>query len=317
MNITVIGGGLIGMSWSALFLAHGHQVTVLDPAPATETRGREVLARIRPVLQALGLSLDAQLTQLRFTSDLPAAVRDADVIQECGPERLRFKQALWADVERHAPVQALCLSSSSGLTATLQAARMRTPGRMLIAHPFNPPHLIPLVELVPGRRTDPAAVARAQVFMRGLGKEVVVLRKEIPGFVANRIQAAVIRESVSLVRQGVVSPEDLDTAVRQSLGLRWAVSGPFLSAHLGGGDAGIRGFFRQFASGLQLLWLHMRLRPVWLHAGAQEALSQAVLARHGQTPIDTLSTQRDRQQLAVLQALQASTPPKEAHADSP
>jgi len=239
LNITVIGAGLIGASWTALFLAHGHAVCLHDVATDVEARVRGELRRIQPFMQGLGFALDPDSKQLAFEPDLAAAVRQADVIQECGPERLAFKQTLWVEVERHCRADALLLSSSSGITASMQSRRMKTSQRMLIAHPFNPPHLIPLVELVPGRRTDPAATARARIFMDSLGKRVVVLRKEIPGFVANRIQAAVIRESVSLVRQGVVSVADLDVAVTQSLGLRWATGGPFMPAQLGGGPGAL------------------------------------------------------------------------------
>lgn len=309
-RITVIGGGLIGASWAALFLAHGLQVVVCDVAPGVEARVREALGQMGPALAELGLPLDARTPALRFEADLATAVRDADLVQECGPERLRFKQALWAEVERHCRADTLLMSSSSGLIATLQARRMRTPQRMAIAHPFNPPHLIPLVELVPGRRTDPATLVRAGAFYESLGKRVVRLNKEIPGFVANRIQAAVIRESVSLVQQGVVSAADLDVAVTQSLGLRWAVGGPFLSAHLGGGAGGVRGFLKQFGTGLQLLWLHMRLRPVWLGASQREAMCEAVEQAYGQHSIPALASARDAQQNAVLHALrQTAAPP--------
>lgn len=307
LQMAVIGGGLIGASWSALFLAHGHRVIVHDVAPDVEARVRAELHRAAPLLQALGLTLDPQTPQLQCTTDLPTAVAHAQVVQECGPERLAFKQQLWADVERHCPPDALLLSSSSGITASMQARRMRTPQRMLVAHPFNPPHLIPLLELVPGKRTEAAAVARAKALFVALGKQVVVLHKEIPGFVANRIQAAVIRESVSLVRQGVVSAHDLDVAVTQSLGLRWAVGGPFVSAHLGGGAGGIRAFWAQFATGLQLLWLHMRLRPVWLNGRARQALADEVEHTYGMD-LNALASQRDARQLAVLQALQRHTP---------
>lgn len=303
LNITVIGAGLIGASWTALFLAHGHAVCLHDVAADIEVRVRDELRRIQPFMQGLGLTLEPDSARLSFQPDLAAAVRQADVIQECGPERLAFKQALWAKVEQHCRADALLLSSSSGITASMQSRQMKTPQRMLIAHPFNPPHLIPLVELVPGRRTQPEATAQAHAFMSSLGKRVVVLRKEIPGFVANRIQAAVIRESVSLVRQGVVSVEDLDVAITQSLGLRWATGGPFLSAQLGGGAGGIRAFLKQFSGGLQLLWLHMRLRPVLLHSAARQALSAEVEAAYGAQSIDTLASRRDQQQIAILRAL--------------
>ncbi|HEX5371917.1 MAG TPA: 3-hydroxyacyl-CoA dehydrogenase NAD-binding domain-containing protein [Aquabacterium sp.] len=304
MHVTVIGGGLIGASWAALFLAHGHRVCVHDVAPGVEARVRQELQRIQPFMAQLGLPLDPHSPALSFDGDLARAVRQADVVQECGPERLAFKQSLWVSVESHCRPDALLLSSSSGITASMQSRKMASPQRMLVGHPFNPPHLIPLVEVVPGRRTSAEATERARQFYLALGKQAIVLRKEIPGFVANRIQAAVIRESVSLVRQGVVSVEDLDTAVQSSLGLRWACGGPFLSAHLGGGAGGIGAFFKQFAGGLQLLWLHMRLRPVLLTGGAQRALAQQIEQRYGAQSIDQWASRRDQQQIALLQALQ-------------
>jgi ketoreductase RED1 len=164
--------------------------------------------------------------------------------------------------------------------------------------------------VVPGKRTSADAVQRARGFYAAMGKRPVVLHKEIPGFVANRIQAAVIRESVSLVRQGVVSVEDLDIAVQSSLGLRWATNGPFKSAHLGGGAGGIHAFLKQFATGLQLLWLHMRLRPVLLTGRTQQALSDEVLRSYGNLSIDELASLRDRQQIALLHALQPHTESK-------
>jgi ketoreductase RED1 len=311
LNVTVIGGGLIGASWAALFLAHGHRVCVHDVAADVATRVRAELTRIQPFMAQLGLVIDPAAEALRFDADLASAVRQADVVQECGPERLAFKQSLWAQVEAHGQADALLLSSSSGITASMQARNMKSPQRMLVGHPFNPPHLIPLVEVVPGRQTSPEAVARARAFYVALGKQAVVLNKEIPGFVANRIQAAVIRESVSLVRQGVVSVEDLDVAVQASLGLRWATGGPFLSAHLGGGAGGIQAFWRQFAGGLQLLWLHMRLKPVLLTHKAQASLADAVGRRYGGQSIDALASVRDRQQIALLRALKASTSTEE------
>jgi ketoreductase RED1 len=308
MHVTVIGGGLIGASWAALFLAHGHSVCVHDVAPGVESRVRQELRRIQPFMAQLGQPLDPDSPALSFDADLAAAVRQAHIIQECGPERLAFKQTLWASVEAHCPPDTLLLSSSSGITASMQSRKMKTPQRMLIGHPFNPPHLIPLVEVVPGRHTSAEAIQRARDFYVSLGKQTIVLRKEIPGFVANRIQAAVIRESVSLVRQGVVSVEDLDIAVQSSLGLRWACGGPFLSAHLGGGAGGIGAFFKQFAGGLQLLWLHMRLRPVLLTGGAQKALAEGILHTYGSQSIDQLASKRDLQQIALLQALQNPSP---------
>jgi ketoreductase RED1 len=306
LNITIIGGGLIGSSWAALFLAHGHAVCVHDLDANVEGKVRAELQRIQPFMAQLGMALDAQTPALRFDATLATAVRGADVIQECGPERVTFKQQLWAQVEQHCPPEALLLSSSSGIPASMQAKQMKTAQRMLVGHPFNPPHLIPLVEVVPGKRTSPEATERARAFYASLGKQAVVLNKEIPGFVANRIQAAVIRESVSLLKQGVVSAQDLDVAVQSSLGLRWATGGPFLSAHLGGGAGGVKAFLKQFSGGLQLLWLHMRLRPVLLTRRTQEVVTQSVEQAYGAHTIDQLASRRDAQQIALLQALNSS-----------
>lgn len=300
LNVTVIGGGLIGASWAALFLAHGHRVCVHDIAPDAAGRVREELLRLGPVMAQLGFRLDPGLSGLTFDADLESAVGQADIVQECGPERLAFKRSLWARVERHAKPEALFLSSSSGITASMQASKMKTPQRMLIGHPFNPPHLIPLVEVVPGRHTADDAVRRACAFYDSLGKRTITLRKEIPGFVANRIQAAVLRESISLVRQGVVSVADLDAAVQCSLGLRWACGGPLLSAHLGGGTGGIQAFFKQFATGLQLLWLHTRLRPVLLTGRAQRGLVDQIEQAYGSRSIAEWAGDRDVAQMALL-----------------
>jgi ketoreductase RED1 len=312
LNVTVIGGGLIGASWVALFLAHGHRVCLHDVVPDVAMRVRKELRRIQPFMSQMGLELDADSPVLTFEADLASAVRHVDVVQECGPERLGFKQELWARVELHCGADTLLLSSSSGITASMQARKMKTPHRMLVGHPFNPPHLIPLVEVVPGRKTSRDAVLRARAFYAAMGKQAVVLNKEIPGFVANRIQAAVIRESVSLVRQGVVSVQDLDVAVQSSLGLRWAVGGPFLSAHLGGGAGGIQAFWRQFAVGLQLLWLHMRMKPVLLTKASQSSLVEGVLLSYGDRSIDQLASARDRQHIAVMHALKATAQTDEA-----
>jgi ketoreductase RED1 len=279
-------------------------VCIHDVAPDVATRVRTELKRIQPFMLQLGLCLDPDGPGLSFEANLPKAVDQADVVQECGPERLAFKQALWATVEAHCKPDALLLSSSSGITASMQARKMKSPQRMLVGHPFNPPHLVPLVEVVPGKRTSEDAVRRARDFYASLGKRPIVLHKEIPGFVANRIQAAVIRESVSLVRQGVVSVEDLDIAVQSSLGLRWATGGPFKSAHLGGGAGGIQAFFKQFATGLQLLWIHMRLRPVVLTGRTKQALIDQVTQSYGALSIDELASLRDQQQIALLHALQ-------------
>jgi ketoreductase RED1 len=194
-NVAVIGAGVIGSSWTALFLAHGLQVVVNDPRADIEAVVKGDLVKIAPTLRALGLPSEGLEQQLRFEPDLARAVTGADLVQENGPEKPEWKQQLWASVEKSVPAHALLLSSSSARPATEQGREMKDPSRLLVGHPFNPPHLIPLVEVVPGERTDPTAIADAVAFYAALGKVPRVLKKEIQGFVANRLQRAIMREA--------------------------------------------------------------------------------------------------------------------------
>ena len=223
---TVVGGGVIGISWTALFLARGLEVTVCDPLPDVAERVRAGLGEIAPTLAQLGLPVDAltdSTEALRFDPEVASAVAGTDVVQENGPERPEVKQQLWSTIEAGAPADALLASSSSGIPASVMSQTMRQPGRLVIGHPFNPPHLVPLVEVVPSEGTDPEAVEAAVAFYRAMGKQPQVLAREIPGVVANRLQAALFREAVHLVAHGVVTEQELDAVVTSSIGMRWPV----------------------------------------------------------------------------------------------
>src|SRR6202453_1468963 len=228
---TVIGAGVIGASWTALFLAHGLAVVVNDPRPDVETIVRDYIRNNLSTLKELGLPTENLERKLSFEADLEASVADADLVQENGPERIEFKQDLWERIGKVVGEHALMLSSSSAKTATEQAIRMSRPGRLLVGHPFNPPHLIPLVEVVPGEKTSPEAGDDAVAFYAALGKVPRVVRKEMPGFVANRLQRAIFRECCYLVIQGVVKVDELDDIVTSSIGLRWGAEGPFGPLH--------------------------------------------------------------------------------------
>ncbi|WP_212749015.1 3-hydroxyacyl-CoA dehydrogenase NAD-binding domain-containing protein [Nocardia cyriacigeorgica] len=305
-RVTVVGAGVIGASWTALFLAHGLHVTVCDIAPDSEARLHTQLRAIEPTLHALGLPpLDT--SHLLFEPHISKAVVAADVVQECGPERRGFKRDLWRRVEQAAPPQALLLSSSSGIPVDWQSTRMRDPARLLIGHPVNPPHLMPLVEVVAGSKTASTAVDEAIDFYRAVGKHPVRLRKPIPGFVVNRLQSALMREAVALVRAGVVTVDELDDIVTHSVGPRWAATGPFESFHLGGGPTGFAGFLKAYAGGMQLLWLHSSLRPVWFTPSVRRRLREQVDAGIGTVSITELEARRDRRQLAVLRASRETT----------
>jgi ketoreductase RED1 len=304
-RVAVIGAGVIGISWAALFLAHGLEVRVSDPHPETEQRVRAGLDRFSRALAELGLPIDGLDERLAFATGVEDAVEGANVVQENGPEDLGFKQDLWATVEGVVGSAALLLSSTSGHPATGQAAKMSDPSRLLVGHPFNPPHLVPLVEVVPGQRTAAEAVDDAVAFYRALGKRPLVLRKEMPGFVANRLQAALFQECIHLVAEGVVGMADLDAVVTSSIGLRWAAAGPFLTFHLGGGAGGLPHFLRHLGPGMERRWKTLG-RPQ-LDEATVGLLIDEVEGAYGDTPIEELERRRDLMQLAIM-AARASTP---------
>ena len=290
----VLGAGTIGLSWAALFASRGLQVRVQDPRSDLQEQLDGALAQLAPLLgEGLG-------DRVSVAADLEAAVDGVDVVQENGPERLDLKQELWARVEAAAPADALLLSSTSGLMPSDMAARMQEPGRLLVGPPFNPPHVVPLVEVVPGARTPPEAAQAAADFYRSLGKVPVVLRKEVGGFVANRLQSALFRESVHLVLQGVVTPEELDRVVTESVGVRWATAGPFESYHLGGGPGGLRHLLEHLGPGMARRWKDLgqpELTPELV-----DRVSTDTEARFADAPYDVRTAERDRVQLAVLVA---------------
>jgi ketoreductase RED1 len=300
---SIIGAGVIGASWTALFLAHGLEVVVNDPRPDVEALVRDYIRNSLPTLEALGLPTENLEAKLRFDADLESAVAGADLVQENGPERIEFKQDLWARISKVVGDKALLLSSSSAKTATEQALKSSRPERLLVGHPFNPPHLIPLVEVVPGEKTGEDAVADAVAFYTALGKVPRVVRKEMPGFVANRLQRAIFRECCYLVIQGVVKVDELDDIVTSSIGLRWAADGPFRSFHLGGGAGGFRSFFKQFGPGLNEAWRNMA--PVDLNEAAQDKIIAQAEASFAARPAEQLENERDAKQLAIIRALKS------------
>src|SRR6201988_1048582 len=239
-RIAIIGTGVIGASWTALFLAKGLEVVATDIAPDAETSLRNFVKAAWPALKRLGLAPGASQSRLTFTAALPAAVRAVDLVQENGPERIDFKQELYQQLDELLPADVIIASSSSGLTMSeIQSACRLHPERCVIGHPFNPPHLVPLVEIVGGRKTTEATIRRTIDFYTGLGKQAVRLRKEVPGHVANRLQAALAREVYYLVAEGVVSVTDVAKALCWGPGLRWGIMGNVLLNHLGGGQGGI------------------------------------------------------------------------------
>jgi len=300
-NVTVIGAGAIGLSWTGLFLANGLRVTVNDPRADIKEVTLKGIEEITPTLKALGYDVSNLINNLYFEHDLNKSIKDADLIQENGPENVEFKQNLYAQIEASSKPTVLVLSSSSGIPASVFAEKMKNAGRVLIGHPFNPPHLIPLVEVVPGKRTSKEAVAEAVQFYTAIGKSPIVIEKEIPGFVANRLQSALFRESIYLVSQGVVSIESLDQIVSSSIGLRWAAAGPFKTFTLGGGPGGFPHFLKHLGPPLESSWKN--LGNPQLDQYTTDLLLEQSNNSYRKIPYEELLKERDEQQLAVLNAL--------------
>ncbi len=241
-RIAIVGTGVIGASWAAEYLARGFDVVATDPAPKAEANLREYIDEAWKDLTSIGLSKGASRDRLSFTTNMKEALSEADLVQENAPERPDFKVKLYAEMDEVVSVDSLLASSSSGITPSVIQSQCKHPERVVIGHPFNPPHIIPLVEVVGGSKTSPDAVQQAISFYASIGKRPLHLKKELPGHVANRFQAALYREMLYLIDQGVLSVEDADAAVCYGPGLRWGVMGQSLQWHLGGGAGGIQHF---------------------------------------------------------------------------
>ena len=305
-RVGIVGAGLIGSSWAALFLARGLDVVATDPAPDAERKLREYVTRVWPMLTRLGLANGASIQRLRFNADLKAAVGDVDFVQENGPEDVEFKVKLFAELDAVVPAQAILASSSSGLMMSTIQRRCQRPERCVIGHPFNPPHLIPLVEVVGGATTSRETIDRVEAFYTSLGKRTIRLNKEVVGHVANRLQAALWREVVHLVDQGVVSVSDVDTAVSWGPGLRWGVMGPHLLFHLGGGQGGLEHFLNHLSPAFARWWDD--LGSPTLTPELRERLIQGVNAEAAGRPITALEAQRDDLLVRLIAArIQAET----------
>ncbi|MFD8076720.1 3-hydroxyacyl-CoA dehydrogenase NAD-binding domain-containing protein [Streptomyces sp. NPDC059718] len=306
----VIGAGTIGLSWTALFAGHGLTVRVSDPRPDLAEAVETALARFTPHLAALGLDVEGLADRVHVAADVTEAVHDADVVQENGPEDIEFKKRLFARLVEEAPWHALLLSSSSAIPATAFTGDLRDASRVLVGHPFNPPHVIPLVEVVPGECTSEDAVQDAVDFYTFLGRTPVVERREIAGFVGNRLQHALSREAAYLVQQGVVTPDDLDKVLTRSLGIRWATVGLFLGQHLGGGPGGYRHLVEHIGASMGELTAGEPSKRPEDRLRVVEAVEKA----YGSRAYADLAEERDRRQLAVLSALDGDAGDAHTHA---
>ena len=253
-HTAVLGAGVIGASWTALLLAAGKSVAVFDPAEDVEQSVRAYVEKAWPTLTALGMTDRGTPDRLRFHRWPGDAVDGAMFVQESVPERVAIKHELFAEIEGYLDPNAVIASSASGLTLSEMQTGFRDPSRLVLGHPFNPPHLIPLVEVMGNEHTGDGVVEAAEQFYDDVGKVTIRVNKEVPGHVANRLQAAIWREAIHLIKEGVASVEDVDKAVSAGPGLRWSVMGPTMLFHLGAGEGGIRAFCERYADSFHRWW---------------------------------------------------------------
>jgi 3-hydroxyacyl-CoA dehydrogenase len=301
-RIAIVGTGVIGASWAAYYLSRGFDVVATDPGPNAEKALREYVEEAWSALTRVGLSAGASRDRLTFTPNMARALADADFVQENAPERPDFKIKLFAEMDAATPVDSILASSSSGITMDVIQSACKHPERCVIGHPFNPPHIIPLVEVVGGAKTSPATIERAMEFYASIGKKPVRLHKSLPGHVANRLQAAVYKEVLYLVQQGVLSVADADTAVCYGPGLRWGVMGPSLQWHVGGGAGGIRHFMEHLMGPLEGMMKALGTPDVT--PALKQKVVDAVLAEAGGRPVEQLAGE-ENEVLVGLLALRA------------
>jgi len=301
-RVAVVGAGLIGAGWVAAFLARGFSVAVYDPSPRAADKIRAHVADAWPSLVKRGLTNGADPQAVSFHADLAEGIDGADFVQENAPERRDVKAALFAELGRVAPADVIIASSTSGMPVTLLQQDCAHPERCVLGHPFNPVHLMPLVEVGGGEKTDPAAVAAATALYISMGKQPVHLQREIVGHIANRLTSAMFREAVALVADGCATVEDIDKAIRFGPALKWAIQGQFTTFHTGGGDGGLASFLHHFAPGIMQRWETM-IVPDLADPVLQQKLAAQVDAANGGRPVAEIARRQDDMILKLLEIL--------------
>jgi len=282
-RVGIVGAGVIGGGWALHYLRMGLDVDVYDPSPAAGSELLRMCASTWPLLEQIGLRPGASPDRLVLHADLASAVSGADMVQENAPEDSTIKRAVLADIDRHARPDVVIASSTSGFGMTLLQADCDRPERCAVGHPFNPPYLIPLVEVVGGEQTDPACVDWLAAFYAAVGKRPLKLSRELPGFVGNRLQEAMWREALHMIAAGEATVEEIDEAIAFGPGLRWAQMGPCMTFHLAGGPDGMAHMLDHFGAALLEPWTRLtappltpQLRQRMIDGCAQEAAGRSV-----------------------------------------
>ena len=304
-RIAIVGTGVIGASWAAYYLARGFDVVATDPGPQAEANLRKYVDDAWPLLTQVSLSPGASRDRLTFTPDMNRALAQADWVQENAPERPDFKIKLFAQMDEATPPNSILASSSSGITMDVIQSGCKRPERCVIGHPFNPPHVVPLVEVVGGAKTSEATIERAMTFYADIGKKPVRLHKALPGHVANRFQAALYKEVLYLVQQGVLSVADADVAVSYGPGIRWGVMGPSLQWHVGGGQGGIQHFMEHLMD--PLAGMMKTLGTPEITPQLKQTVVDAVLKEAGGRSVEDLAREENAILIGLLKQRAAAS----------
>lgn len=300
-TVVCVGAGVIGGGWAAHFLARGYRVVAWDPGTGAEDKLRHLVDAAWPALTELGLSDGADRANLVFEPDLATACAQADFVQESAPESLDLKRKLLADIDAATPEHVVISSSTSGYPMTDMQTACAHPERTVVGHPFNPPYLIPLVEVVGGKLTDPEVVAWTSEFFRTAGKSVITMKQEVPGFIANRLMEAIWREALHMVAADEATVEQIDQAITDGPGLRWPIYGPMMTFHIGGGQGGMAHYIDHFGATLEEPY--SRLVAPELTSELRDAVVDGCEREAGARSIDDLVAERDRGVIALLRAL--------------
>jgi carnitine 3-dehydrogenase len=302
-RVAVVGTGVIGAGWTARFLAQGLDVVACDPAPGAEDRLRGAIGRAWPAMVKTGLALRDEPPTFDFTDDLATACEDVDWVQENAPEKEELKRGVLAQIDAAAPASAIIASSSSGLLPTRIQSSCAHPERVVIGHPFNPVYLLPLVEVLGGEKTNLGAIDRAIAFYASIAMHPLRVRREIEGYISDRLQEALWREALHMVADGVATTEEIDAAVIYGPGLRWAIMGTCLTFHLAGGESGMRHMLEQFGPALELPWT--KLKAPELTETLIDRMVDGTEAQADGRSIEDLEKLRDDCLIGILEVLKA------------
>jgi carnitine 3-dehydrogenase len=305
-RVGIVGAGVIGGGWALHFLRTGFDVDVYDPGPPARDGLLRMLESAWPVLERLGLRDGASPDRLTFHGTLADAVGGADMVQENSPEDAAVKRRVLADIDAAAPPEVVIASSTSGFAMTMLQADCRNPQRCVVGHPFNPPYLIPLVEVVGGEKTDPAAVDWLTRFYASAGKQPLTLSRELPGFVGNRLQEALWREALHMVAAGEATVEEIDASIAWGPGLRWAQMGPCLTFHLAGGTGGMAHMLDHFGAALLEPWTRLQAPP--LTPELRQRMIDGCLREASGRSITELERQRDEFLAELIPLLERHSP---------